>query len=491
MRFNRLVNYVAMLSVFAMAVRPAADSDTWWHLRAGAWMVEHGELLRHDPFSLTRLGDPWIYPGWLSQIGLYWINAEWGSAGLNIFTGAMVLLAFAAVWLVMQGNPLLRAFILLLGATASGVYWSARPQIMTFALCGIWISLVERARAGSGKRLYFLPLLMAFWVNIHGGFAVGFILLAIYLLADLFAILQSALIDRKEIGAAWLAERASILRLLSISMGCLIAAMINPHGPMILVYPFKTISIGTLQKYIAEWQSPDFHQPEMIPFAALLFLTFFCLALSKEKRLASDFLLLAVFGYMGLVAVRNVALFALVSMPILARHAHSILLRLPLALRGRNELPQRLTKAINLCLALLFTFLAAIRILSQMGGEVNQKHLRDQFPLGAFEFIREQKPSGPLFNSYNWGAYVLWELYPDYLSFVDGRTDLFGEALLDGYIEAWLAGPGWERLFDQWEIQLVLIETNAPLAQILEKEGWAIRYQDEQASIFTRGANGF
>lgn len=490
MQFKRLVAYIALLGVFAMAVQPSTDTDTWWHLRAGAWMVEHGQLLEVDPFSLTRMGESWIYPGWLSQIGLYWIYTQWGFAGLNIFTGAMVLLAFTAIWLSMKGQPILRAFALLLGATASGVYWSARPQIITFAITGIWMYLLEGARQGRRKRLWCLPLLMILWVNIHGGFAVGFILLGIYLLGDLFEIARSVLLEGEKLGVAWTTNREPVIHLLFISFGCLIAVNINPHGPVMLFYPFKTISIGALQNYIAEWQSPNFHLPEFIPFIALLFLTFFCLALSKEERPATDFLLLAVFGYMGLIAVRNIALFALISVPILARHADSIIQTLPIRRRKQKELPQRLARILNLFLAVLFTLMAVIRVVSQVSDEVNQQHLQDQLPVGAFAFIRDEKPNGPLFNSYNWGAYVLWELYPDYLSFVDGRTDLFGEKLLDQYIHAWLAEPGWERLFDQWDIHLVLIESNAPLAKVLVREGWKIRYQDEQAIILYYTSNG-
>jgi hypothetical protein len=484
-QFRRLVSYIALLAVFVMAVQPSTDTDTWWHLRAGAWMVEQGQLLDVDYFSLTRIGESWIYPGWLSQIGLYWIYAQWGFAGLNIFTGAMVLLAFTAIWLSMKSHPLLRAFALLLGAAASGVYWSARPQIITFAISGIWIYLLEGAKQGRHKRLWIMPVLMILWVNIHGGFAVGFILLGCYLMGGLFGIARSVLVDGNKLVGAWAANRQPVLRLLYISIGCLVAVNINPHGPAMLFYPFRTISIGPLQNYIAEWQSPNFHRPEFMPFMALLFLTFFCLALSKEARPASDFLLLAVFGCMGLIAVRNIALFALVSVPILARHADSIIRMLPLKRERSNELPQRLTRPVNLFLAALVTLAAMPRIAYQVSEDVNQQHLQDQLPLKAFAFIQNERPEGPLFNSYNWGGYILWALYPDYLSFVDGRTDLFGEELLDQYIRAWHAEPGWEQLLNQWDIHLVLIESNAPLAKVLMREGWMIRYQDEQAIILS------
>ena len=91
-----------------------------------------------------------------------------------------------------------------------------------------------------------------------------------------------------------------------------------------------------------------------------------------------------------------------------------------------------------------------------------------------------------MFNSYNWGGYVLWDLYPEYLSFVDGRTDLFQDEILDEYIRTWLAEPGWDESLEKWEIRLVMIETKSPLVNALISDDWIVKYHDEQAVILTR-----
>ncbi|MCK4692920.1 MAG: hypothetical protein KAT23_04785, partial [Anaerolineales bacterium] len=117
MSFRRLVVGLTFLAVFTMAMRVSVDTDTWWHLRAGEWIVEQRQILRTDPFSLTRQGEPWIYPGWLAQIGLYGIHNEFGFAGLNLITALMVVLAFVFIWLLLDGPLLMRAFVLLLATT--------------------------------------------------------------------------------------------------------------------------------------------------------------------------------------------------------------------------------------------------------------------------------------------------------------------------------------------------------------------------------------
>jgi hypothetical protein len=71
LNYRRFIFFIAMLGVLAMALRVSIDTDTWWHLRSGAWIVEHRQILTVDPFSLTRQGQPWVYPGWLAQVVLY------------------------------------------------------------------------------------------------------------------------------------------------------------------------------------------------------------------------------------------------------------------------------------------------------------------------------------------------------------------------------------------------------------------------------------
>jgi hypothetical protein len=159
-----------------MALRVSTDSDTWWHLRAGAEIVERRAVITEDPFSLTRYQETWRYPGWLAQLALFGAYQVLGFAGLNIITALMVTLAFMWIWRFIEGPLVLRSALILLAATASGVYWSARPQIMTFALSGAFIHFLEREQGGEKIPLWIYLFVMALWGNLHGGFVVGFLL---------------------------------------------------------------------------------------------------------------------------------------------------------------------------------------------------------------------------------------------------------------------------------------------------------------------------
>ena len=330
MQTRNLVIWITFLAVFAMAATFAVDTDTWWHLRAGEWMAENRQILQVDVFSHTRYGEAWRYPGWLAEIPMYAIYHLAGPGGLNLWTAAMVTLAFVFVWRVQSGSPYLRAFITVLGAAASGVYWAARPYLVTFLLAGVFLWILEswrwREDAKYTRHLWLLPPVMAVWANSHGGFFAGFLLLAVYLAGEAWGWLSAWILARRQSlpspGAA-IADRLRILVL--VTLVTLLAACLSPVGPRLLLYPFQTVEIAALQAYIQEWQPPDFQNLSMQPFLWLLLLSLGAVGASRRRLALTDFLLLAGFSYLGFLAARNIALFALAALPPLSRYSTAAL----------------------------------------------------------------------------------------------------------------------------------------------------------------------
>ncbi len=480
MSFKRLVTGIAFLAVFIMALRVSIGGDTWWHLRAGAWMVENGRILRVDPFSLTRLGEPWIYPGWLAQRLLYGVFQTLGLPGLNLLTACCVLVAFAFVWQTLETPPLISAFSLILGVTVSGVYWSARPQILSFALTGVVIWVLNRSEKQGPRFLLALPVIFALWANLHGGFAIGFLVLGIHLAGSF---LDSLTLHGLRIAMKESPGASGLGHLLASAAVSVAAISLNPHGPVLLAYPFRTLSIGVLRNHIQEWQSPNFHTIEVQPFLWMLLLSTVALALSPRKASWRELLPFAAFAYMGFLAARNIAIFGLVAVPILANHFGACLEPWLGKAEGGRQFPGHLTRRLNLGLFLLLLAAAAVKATAPLSRRFNETTLREHMPIAATEFILASMPPGPLFNSYNWGGYVVWALYPHYLSFVDGRTDLFDDELLEDYLMIWSAGQGWQEKLDRWDIGVALLEREAPLASALQDAGWESIYEDEQAIV--------
>jgi hypothetical protein len=478
---------LALAGIFAMAARPSVDTDTWWHLRSGAWMVEHGQILTHDAFSSTRLGQPWINHSWLSQLPLYGVWRLFGYAGLNLATALVVTAAFGLVYLQLEGSPYLKAFTLVLAAAASHVYWSARPQLLSFLLAAVFAYVLHLQRWRGRNRLWVLPLLMLLWVNLHGGFAIGFLLLFITLAGQVL----SRLLGQSGPGVlTW----PGLVQLAVAILACAAVVVVNPYGPALYLYPLRTVSIGALQDFIQEWQSPNFHLREMQLFIWLWLAVLAALGLARRRADLTDLALVSGFTYLALLAARNIPIVALLAAPIITRHAAAGVRdlwvsrpRLAAVLdppAGGRSLPALNWAVLGLVLAAVLAKAADASLVS-----TNERFLESRVPLHAARFLHGAQPVGPLFNAYNWGGYLTWGLYPQYPVFVDGRTDLYDDALLRDYLRAALGQPGYESVLDAYGLNLVLIEAHSFLDEHLRvNPRWRLIYADEVAVVYQRAA---
>jgi len=492
MSTHKLVAWITFLAVFAMAARVSVDTDTWWHLRAGEWMLENGRILNVDQFSYTRSGEPWNYPGWLVEVPMYLIYRSLGPGGLNLWTASMVTLAFTFIWNTLSGGPFLRAFVVILAATVSGVYWAARPYLVTFTFTAITVWILEQQRPSEespGKRFrrpawWWLPFIMIVWVNSHGGFIAGFIIWGVYWLADSYALLRKV----RQSGRPIMNSRIWETPLTLAGIGMLAAVSINPAGPAMLTYPLKTVGIGVLQEYIQEWQSPDFHSLSVQPFAWMLLLVIAAVGFSRRRLAFTDFALVSGFAYLGLLAGRNIALFALVAPMAITRHLEPLLaaLRRRLGIRSAPPRPPKgFFRYLNAAILLVVLLAVGAKIALVYPESANESVFADTLPTRAVKYLISSEPPGRMFNSYNWGGYLIWALR-DYPVFADGRTDLYDDEILEQWLAVARGEDGWQSVLENWGVRLVFIERDLPVASKLAAEGWQEVYRDDLAVVFRR-----
>ncbi len=473
----RLLTAIVFIAIFTMAVRLPADSDTWWHLRSGQYIVESLIVPTTDPFSHTRGGQPWIDHGWLAQLLWYGLYALGGWPALSLGLAALVTLTFALVWQVTPGNLYIRAFITLMGAITSAVIWVVRPQMISFGLAGLILFLLEKYKRQGRRWIYALPLVILLWANIHGGYAIAFMLVGTYVAGETLNRLTrhdaDPVLTWRQIGL--------LLLVAGISFGVVV---INPHGWQMWLYPFRTVGIGALRDFIQEWRSPDFHLTFTWPFIVMLLLT--VAALGRSARLAdwSDLAMMGLWVGWSLFAARNMGLYGLLTVPALARYADAAWGRyLPTGQRVRSAAANRL----NWVLLGLVLVAALVKIGVALNPQAARQAEYDSLPARAAEYLRQNRPAGPLFNSYNWGGYLIYKLWPAYPIYIDGRTDLYDDAFIRRYLNVMSAGEDWEQTLDEDGINLVLVESDNTLAKFLGQDpAWQELYRDDLAVIFGR-----
>jgi len=502
---RRLAVCILFAALFAMAARVPTDTDTWWHLQAGRVTLERARILQTDVFSHTRQGQPWVNHSWLSQVILYLLFHSFRYFGLGLFQALVVTLAFAFVYAQMEGDVFTRAFIIILAAATSAVVWIARPQLLSFLLTAVLCYLLYLYKWRGVNRLWLIPPLFVLWVNLHAGYVLGFIVLAGFVAGE---VLNNLLLflsppprgEGKDPVIGWRGVGLVVL----ISLLSFLCLLFNPNTSRMWTYYFDTVSIGVLQDFIQEWRSPDFHPLYTQPFIWLLLATLTAVGLSGRRVDGGDLALVAGFTYASLLAGRNMGPFALVAAPVLSRHMRPTVERWLSAARARGWLgpPRRPSSRrrvayrnlsyklalVNWLLLLLVLVAAGVKAYLPLRTEFNVEHERRTLPLEAVEWIREHRPAGPMFNSYNWGGYLIWQLWPGYLVFVDGRTDLYGDELLGQYLQVRFAQPGFLEVLDEYGANFVLTEAGGFTDNFLalDGDGWTLAYSDDVAAIYVR-----
>lgn len=464
---QRLLTALTFLLTAFLLSRAPVDADLWWHLRAGQVMWEQKSILLTDIFSYTRAGAPWANAFWLSELLLYWLNGLGGYFALAAFVALLGALTFHLVSKNLRGNPFVDSFILLLAVITAAPIWGPRPQILSFLLIAILDLWLLRAP----RRLWMLVPFFALWANLHGGWIWGFLLLAAHI-AGLFV--QSLYLERERIPLRRLA-----LRLLGWTALSALAVGLNPNGLALWTLPFQQVGVS-LQ--IQEWLSPDFHRVDFHPLLWMLFLLILAAPFARKPLNWPQIFKTLGFAYLTFVAQRNIALFAITAAPLLSEWIQAFVESLPQKeSRPAKELDPRLTSILDATLLIVLSLAALgnLFLISQ------PESVEENYPVAAVEWMQTHHPEGRLFNSYNWGGYLLWTL-PEYPVFIDGRADLYGGELLDQWHAVVEADRNALSLLDQWDVAVVFLEPHWPIVEVLQDNGWQVTFQDGQAVILTR-----
>lgn len=432
-------------------------------------MWEQKVILVQDIFSYTRSESPWVNAFWLSDILLYLLHNLGNYIALTTFVALTGVLTFLIVSRRILGNPFFKSAIIILAAFTAAPIWGPRPQVLSFLL----VAVLDRWLDSFPQRKWMLPPLFALWANLHGGWIWGFLLLIAHE-AGLLAQSFFAPAQEKSI------LRHKTLHLLGWTALSALAIGFNPNGFAIWNLPFQQVDVSLK---IQEWLSPDFHRADFHPMLWMLFLLLLAAPFAPKPLNYPQLFKSLGFAYLTFVAQRNIALFAITALPLLSEWLQSFLQVIPWKSRlaTPRELPPRLASALNTTLILLLGLIVFgnLYLVSQ------PERVQENYPVGAVAWLLSHQPEGRLFNSYNWGGYLIWSL-PEYPVFIDGRADLYGNELIQQWHDVVNANDNALSLLDSWQVSILLLEPHWPILQVLEAHGWSLAFQDKQAVILTR-----
>jgi hypothetical protein len=492
-QLNLFVMFVTLLLIGIMSARTPLDSDMWWHLRAGEETVLLKKPLVIDMFSYTRYGEAWVNHGWLSQVLMYLLYRYFSFPGLCLFVSFFAVVSFYFVYKNMEGCSILKAFLIILGGIAASYTWSPRPQIISQALLAGLSLFMYSLKKSKKNIIWCLPILFIIWGNLHGGYVVGLIYIGCFLIGECVNHFwlndKSGLLTWKEIA------KISLVTILSFAL-----VLVNPNGIETWLIPFKTVS---LLSGISEWESPDFHDPGQQVMLWLVLLLLVAIFLSKKPKDAKGLLTTVAMLYLALMYRRNFGVCAVILIPEVSRHLHSVIVDLQRAFstlpgeiggRFRKFTPTQngeglkgaaFRKYLNLFIIAILGVVAFSKIILVSSDEFMQFSIPGLYPKNCIEYLRENQNPGRLFNEYDWGGFLTWELR-DQLVFMDARADLFGDEIISQWMNVTFADQGWDQILNKWEVAIILIKPDRPVVPELLKAGWEQVYIDPLCTIMRR-----
>lgn len=437
------------------------DPDTYWQITLGQWMLDHRAVPHSDVYSFTMAGQPWISTQWLAQVAYALAYGAAGWAGPVVLAAASASLAIAllARFLFRRLNP--AASLLLLAATLSLMagHMLARPHLLAMPVMVAFVGgLIDAMDRRSGPSPWLLPL-MALWANLHGGFVLGIALIAPVALDVIWHAPQQ---QRPRMALQWIL----------FGLAALLASCVTPYGWESLLASRRILTLGAALAVIGEWRPADFSHPGPIEFAVM---GGFAFALWRGITLPPmRTVLLIGFVMMALGHVRNAEVLALLAPMVLAAPLGDQLGRG----RGNEASPSRVVLFVGIALCVV----AGTFVLAPLRHYTPSERAS---PAAAVDTLKKRDVRRVL-NDYDFGGYLIWRGVP---TFIDGRTELFGEQLMVEHDRAsGLKDPdSLFRLLKDYDIQATFLRTESAATKLLDRiDGWEKIYGDDLATIHMR-----
>jgi len=447
------------------------------------------------------IGRPWYAWEWLYDL---LIAAVYNFLGLNgiVFVTALIISATLALVFriaIARGAVLTLTFVfLLLCVGASSIHFLARPHVVSWIMTIAWFWILDSAARGAyPARLFWLPLLMLLWANLHGGFVTGFILLGVFLAGSAIDSLFARDGEKRQV-----ARKATVRLALVFAMSA-VASLANPYGYKLHAHVYAYLTNRFFMQHIEEFRRPIFSGLPEQCFVLLLLLAVVGIVAARARLEWPEWLLILFSAVSGLYAARNLPVAAMLLtmvVPPLFSHDASDTDRPSGGFKSRmHAFGVRATETERSLRGHLWLVVAVFVILGIClhQGTVFGKQLMHsefsakKFPVKALDTLKQQGGSEPIFTIDFWGGYLIYRFYPERRVLVDDRHDLYGEPFLREYLKILHAQPGWESALDAMKVNLILIPTKSELSNALRtKPTWKPTYEDDVATIFERVGNG-
>lgn len=472
-KINILLFFLGTLILFSP---PPRDHDFGWHLKYGEYLFTHGRLLRENIYSYTFPNYQWANSYWISEGIIYFFTFVFGSIYGPIAL-SLVLSAVGSFFIVYLLSKQIKQvpvkiisfFLLILFFSMSPI--TVRPMFFSFMfLMSLVYVLLYRK-----DLIKYLPLMFLLWANMHADFVLGLFIFGFFVFFKLVDVR-----DKK------IKYDASLVYLILAAL----AVLVNPyftHLHRALLKEMRPFQFG----YIDEWKPLTYHTPHVQAYYAFAIALIFCVRKYRKRydlwylSAATFFAVITLFSayFLRVVYIIGIFLIAYCLDEIWPDIHQKIKYFSTRRLRGIS-LSVGIAVSIAFVIAFIYKFHAAKDI--SLWSE-------EYYPYDAIVYIKENNLEGNLFNEYDWGGYIIWQL-PEKKTFIDGRMPSWnqdGKSMFKDYIAIRDNIEVNHQLFDsyvdKYDIRIVLIRNiRVDIVNYLIENDWTVRLSGDNFYLLTR-----
>jgi hypothetical protein len=500
---------IVILVGMILCIRELREPDLWWQLRTGEWMLENMEITRSDMFSFTHNAVPWINVKWGYEVILAAISNTIGPEGVMILQMlsvlSIILFLFKAQKIFSKekqnvAGGIIFSLIVFLIIHASRI--NGRPEMTTYALTTVYLYLFVRYYTNSDKSIFWLIPIQIFWTNMHEAYGVGVIMITLF---SFSVIVQNYLSKKGGIKATGV----NIKRLIVVNVLLLGTLAVNPNGFEMLGHYLEIYSQLQENKFTTENYS--FRTEEYWTYAStlnlvLFLITIYQLFLKGQKgnvvkggiesinRYGLWYIMLYfAFFYLSLQATRNTFFFTCISFPIYCSAFSNTI--------SSNFKTERGGLKFATVVGVLFylgigsgLFYKTFLEREQYGLKISSK----RNAIGAANFLKEHNISGNGFVDYLNSSYLLWEMQPDFKTYLDLRDlDIFPQQFMEAvfisyeYPAADMGGGValWDKMVEEDSFSFVVVSNNQQFGNFHrflthDNDNYELVYADGVASLY-------
>jgi hypothetical protein len=452
------------------------DLDIWWHLAAGNWMVQHHAVPHTGILSRTAADRPWMAYSWGYEVLLSRAYAWMGFMGVGLFGTALTIgVAVALFWMIHRLSGRFWTAWLLSAVVYTAFLFNIMPRPVFFSMllfCLTLTLLLETNHTGRVQPLYWLPLIFFLWANLHLQFIYGLFAVGLFAATN---VLERLAITRRMYPEFLVRPSLPSFKLAVVFICSAAATCLGPYTFHLYRVVLGYSSSKIIYSMITELQALNFggisHFLELLLAAGAFF------ALGWQKKLdAFKLALLIVASVFAFRATRDAWFLCITAAAMIADFP---------APPGRRDEPLRIPEfaGVGFASVLLLLLVAGNTDFNTPGLD---RVISAEFPVHAANYLREHPVRGPLYNSFDWGGFLIFYT-PEYPVAIDGRTDLYGDAMDSQF----LASEGAESSYatDPYlnEAGVVILKNKVPLAKLLPTDGrFRVVYRDDLATVLAR-----